>query len=400
MTPMVTRFSVVQCWLSATPIGLRLAVFYAAMFVAMGVHLPFWPVWLKAQGLSDSEIGLVVGVGMGARVIANPLVAHWVERKGQQIYLMRILAAFSVVLCALFTVVDGFWPLLLLSATWLAIFTAIMPLGESITLFTAYARHLDYGRIRLWGSLSFMMASMVGGVFLADHSPAVILWILMSGMILTLISCLLVGGISPSTQSSLHSAAFRQALTDYRYWLFLASASLINASHNIYYSFATLHWQRAGISPTVIGGLWAEAVMAEVLLFAFSNTMVTWLRPVGLLILGGCAAMIRWLILGSSTHLIVLVASQLLHAFTFGAIHIGAMHFLTCAVLPEASARAQAVYGSVSMGAAVGLATMIAGPLYQAIAGKAFHVSAGLAVLGSLLAVQLYRRWHGELLGS
>ncbi|VBB69736.1 Probable 3-phenylpropionic acid transporter  len=379
---------------------MRLGVFYAAIFVAMGVHLPFWPVWLKAQGLSDTEVGLVVGVGMGARVIANPLVAHWVERKGQLIYLMRLLAAVSLILCALFAVVNGFWSLLILSATWLAIFTAIMPLGESLTLFTAYARRLDYGRIRLWGSLSFMMASMVGGVLLADHSPAVILWILMIGMVLTLVACLLIEDIVPSTPSSLHSAAFRQVLADSRYWLFLASASLINASHNIYYSFATLHWQRAGISPIVIGGLWAEAVMAEVLLFAFSNTIVAWLRPIGLLILGGGAAMIRWLVLGSSTHLMVLIAAQLLHAFTFGAIHIGAMHFLTCAVPPEASARAQAVYGSVSMGAAVGLATMVAGPLYQALAGQAFHISAGLAVLGSLLAARLYRRWQGELLGS
>lgn len=397
---MAPRPPTIQVWLPVLPVSLQLALFYTAIFTVIGVYLPFWPVWLKAQGLNDSELGLVIGVSMGARVVANPLVAHLVDRSGQRTNLMRWLAVSSVILCSLFAVIDGFWPMLLLSTVWVGVFTALMPLGENLALLIAYTRRLDYGRIRLWGSLSFVVMSMASGVLLTNHPPAILLALLIVGMVLTVIACLLLQDLPPSSHERLHSVAFQLVMGDSRYWLFLAAASLVSASHNLYYSFATLHWQRAGISSAVIGGLWAEAVVAEIFLFAFSNHVVTWLGPTGLLMLGGGVAMIRWIVLGATTHLMVLVAVQILHAFTFGAIHLGAMHFLTRAVLPEASARAQAVYGSVSMGAAVGLATMVAGPLYQSLEGQAFHVSAGLAALGSLLAVFLHRRWRGGLLGS
>ncbi|KAF0138786.1 MAG: MFS transporter PPP family 3-phenylpropionic acid transporter [Rhodospirillaceae bacterium] len=290
---MAFRFPVVLHRLIQLPVSLQLASYYGASFTVLGVLLPFWPVWLKAKGLSDPELSLVIGVGIGARVIANPLVAHLVDVSGRRTGTMAILAVLSVALCALFTVIEGFWSLLLLSGLWMGVFTAILPLGESLTLLTAYSRHLDYGRIRLWGSLSFIMVAVTSGTVLTGHAPTMFLWLLMAGTVLTLLACLLLEDLPPPARGRADPAAFRRVMADSRCWLFLAAASLVSASHNLYYGFATLHWQHAGLSPLVIGGLWAEAVAAEVLLFAFSSPIVTWLQPTGLMILGSGAAVVR-----------------------------------------------------------------------------------------------------------
>ena len=381
------------------PVGLRLALFYVAIFAVVGIHLPFWPVWLKARGLSDSELGLILGAGLWSRVVVNPIVAHMVDSSGRRTDLMGGLAILSVVLCTLFAVTDGFWPLLMLSAALWAAFAALMLLGENLTLLTASTRRLEYGRIRLWGSLSFILVSMTGGVVLTYQPVALILWIMVASMVLTWGACLLLEEPPSASCDRSDPKAFRRVMMDSRFWLFLLATGVIHASHNIYYGFATLHWQGAGLSSSVIGLLWAEAVLAEVVLFAFSNALVTRLHPTGLLILGGSAAVFRWMVLGSSTHLVVLGLVQILHAFTFGAVHLGAMHFMTRAAPPEASTRVQAFYGSVTMGMATGLAIMAAGPLYHALNARAFYVSVGLAIVGGVTAVFLHHRWHGERLG-
>src|SRR5438477_11606 len=59
---------------------IRLALFYAALFAALGVQLPFLPVWLAAKGLDAATIGLVLAVPLVVRVIVIPLATHAADR--------------------------------------------------------------------------------------------------------------------------------------------------------------------------------------------------------------------------------------------------------------------------------------------------------------------------------
>ena len=56
--------------------AVRLALFYAAFFAVIGIHLPFWPVWLASRGVTPAEIGVLVAVGVSVKVVGNPLIAH------------------------------------------------------------------------------------------------------------------------------------------------------------------------------------------------------------------------------------------------------------------------------------------------------------------------------------
>src|SRR5204863_8498660 len=110
-----------------------------------------------------------------------------------------------------------------------------------------------------------------------------------------------------------------------------------------------------------------------------------------LVVLGAGAAVIRWLAMGFDPPLVLLVPLQLLHALTFGATHLGAMHFIGRVVPGAQAGTAQALYASVTSGIAMGGAMLVAGPLYAAYAGRAYWAMAALAAVGLIASLVLLK---------
>jgi MFS transporter, PPP family, 3-phenylpropionic acid transporter len=178
---------------------------------------------------------------------------------------------------------------------------------------------------------------------------------------------------------------------DIRFWIFVAAASALQASHQVYYGFGTLYWRSLGFSDLTIGFLWAEGVLAEILLFWQGQRFVARFGPVGLMVLGGVAGILRWSLAGVLSWLPFIVALQLLHALTFGASHLGAMHFLSRTMPLSAAASAQSIYAAVSSGLGSGLVMVAAGALYQDYGGGAYLFMTLLSAAGLLGAIRLRR---------
>jgi PPP family 3-phenylpropionic acid transporter len=191
-------------------------------------------------------------------------------------------------------------------------------------------------------------------------------------------------------------AAFGSLLGNRPFMLFLLTVSLLQASHAVYYGFSALHWQAAGHSVATIGWLWAEGVIAEVLLFAAGAVLIRRFGPLGLVRLAAVGGLVRWSVLAATTELWALVAVQTLHALTFGAAHLAIMHFIARNAPPGLSATAQSVYAALSGGLALGLAMFAAGHLYAAWQGGAYVAMAVLSAAGLLLAWSLGRRPPGS----
>jgi PPP family 3-phenylpropionic acid transporter len=153
-----------------------------------------------------------------------------------------------------------------------------------------------------------------------------------------------------------------------------------------------LYWRGLGFSDTAIGALWAEGVMAEIALFWLSAPLVRRFGPLGLMALGGAAGILRWSLIGILPGLAPAALLQLLHAGTFGASHLGAMHFMARTVPPHASASAQSLYAALSSGLGSGLVMLAAGWLYGAYGGDAYPFMALLSAAG-LFGVWRLRRW-------
>ena len=167
---------------------------------------------------------------------------------------------------------------------------------------------------------------------------------------------------------------------------------MIQASHSVYYGFGTLNWKAQGYSETVIGLLWAEGVIAEIILFIFGAHLVRRFGPAKLIILGGMAGALRWSLTASAEGLEMLVILQALHAFTFAATHLGAIYFIARRVPQAVSASAMSLYSAMVMGLALGAAMLISGKLFALYGPAAYQAMAAMATLGTIAAVFLVRR--------
>ena len=372
----------------ARAVSPRLALFYGTAFAAVGVHLPFWPVWLEAQGLSAAEIGLVLAAAFWPRVATNLLIAYQADRLRRRKPLMVGLAAAALVGTALFALAAELWTFLLLSALSGACWAAIGPVGEALALQELARRGISYGRVRLWGSLTFVLAAAGTGHLVERSGAAPVLGLLLGGIALTLLACLLLpesrivdGGAEPPQLAALFQLR--------GFWGFVFAAGLIQVSHALYYGFATLHWRAAGHSGTVVGLLWAEGVVAEILLLACASALFRWLEPHRLLAVAGALTVMRWSVTALGSDLALLVPAQLLHGASFGATYLATMHYLRDHTPPALQASAQAINASLGFALLFGLVTPVAGWLYAAAGGSAFWAMTALALAGTALGAGL-----------
>ncbi|MBM3581922.1 MAG: 3-phenylpropionate MFS transporter [Alphaproteobacteria bacterium] len=369
--------------------AIRLSFFYAAFFVFAGIHLPFWPVWLAAKGIDAEGIALIIAAGIVVKVAVNPLIAHFADRSGARRPIMLALVLGASMVFAAFFVAEGFTAILLVNLLFLALWAPVMPLGESLTLLAARAGDFDYGRVRLWGSIAFVAAAAGSGAWLAGRPGETVLALLVPAM------ALVVGAVAAVPDARAPAAVGRPAalelLGDRPFLAMLLACSLVQASHAAYYAFGTLHWRAAGHSETVIGALWAEGVIAEIILFAFGPAVLRRISPSALVALAGAAGIIRWTAVAASEALPVLIVTQALHAFTFGAAHLGAIHFIAQRVSPSVSATAQSYYSATVMGLGLGIAVYAVGPLYAASSAVAFLAMVALSAAALVPALILVR---------
>ena len=378
--------------MSPSSAALRLGAYYAALFVAVGIHIPFWPLWLQDRGLSPSEIGLVAAAGYLTRILASPVIGHMADHGGERRLLMVRLALAAAVIWLLFPLMDGFTAILVLSVIAIFPFAGLIPLGDTLAMMVVSRHGLDYGRARLWGSLAFIMAATLLGKALESRPISMLPWLMAAALLLTAASCRTL----PDLKVPRHEGkppSLRPVLLNPLFLLFVGTAALNQMAHTVYYAFATIHWKAAGLSDMVIGLLWSEGVVAEIVLFAVSNRVVARFGPAALLLAAALGGILRWLILGSTAFLPLVALAQLLHAATFGCAHLGAIHFITRAVPQGLSARTQGIFAAIAVGLAPGLITPFSGRLYESSGDGSFLAMAGLSALSALLAWALMRRW-------
>ncbi len=385
----------------ARALVVRLSAFYAIYFLVAGVLAPFWPMFLDGRGLDAAQIGLLLGVNLWARTIAGPLAARLADatRNGRAV-IMGCAATALVAAIGLFGV-ETYAAIFVLSSLFYFLLSGIMPLVEAITL-RATDAHRGYGRVRLWGSLSFVSAALVSGLVLEFYgrlSPNTVLWLVVATMALVVLSTPVLPHLNAPRSASSHGG-FRTLMTSRSFLLMLAAAGLIHGAHAVQFGFGSLHWKAAGHSDWLIGVLWAESVLTEILLFAFGGRLVERLGASRLLMIAGVLGCVRWAALGASTELWVIVPAQLLHAANFGAMHLGAMLYIARAVPPGFANMAQSLYSGITVGAIMGGAMLLAGVLYDTDPSAAFWSASAMSLAGAGAALLLALAWRGRVIGT
>jgi len=324
----------------------RLALFYAAYFVVTGIVLPFWPTWLESRGLGAQQIGVLLALGSWGKLIGNPLFTRVADRIGDIKRPLVLITAAALVSYVLFALAHGFWSLFIVTLLAAICLSSIMPLGDGLAMGMVARYGLHYGRVRLWGSLSFIAAGAGAGWLLTGRSADLVLPLVIASISVTLVCCMALPDAGAPAQRT--GAGGLALLANRHFILFVAASGLIQSSHSVLYGFGTLHWLAAGHDKDTIGLLWAAGVVAEVVLFAVGRGAVVRIGPIRLLLLAGLAGILRWTVAAFTTDLAALALIQLLHGLTFGAAHLAAMYYLMRVVPPGLAATAQGVYGAIA----------------------------------------------------
>jgi len=371
---------------SSSSFAWRLAVFYAALFTALGVQLPFLPVWLAARGLDADTIGVVLALPMIVRVFAIPIATRSADRHDALRLAIAIAAALGVLGYGALAFAQGTAVIAIVFALASVAYTPIMPLADAYALRGLSLVGRAYGPVRLWGSAAFIAGSLGAGVLL-DFMPARdLIWLLVAAIVVTAAMGLALAPLAPREVSSRArpASSARALLRDPAFLTAAAAASLIQASHAVYYGFSALAWQAAGLDGAAIGALWGLAVVAEIVLFAVSARLS--LAPATLLTAGAAGAAVRWAAMALDPPTALLPPLQCLHALSFGATHLGALGCVARAAPAEFGATAQG-YLAVALGLVMAAAMGISGVLYARSQSLAYGAMALAAVLGGLFAL-------------
>ncbi|MGA0871176.1 MAG: MFS transporter, partial [Planctomycetota bacterium] len=215
---------------------LRFAAFYIALFAVLGAWVPFWPLWLASRGATDTEIGLLVGLGIVARTTATPWCASRADRSGRRHVWVFGLGAASAMLFAPFFWAHGFAALAALSVAFGFVYPPLIPLGDSMCSLQARRQAaFDYGRVRSFGSLSFLATALLVGELLPGRSVDLVYAVILGALIATAAASLLLptlhdAGAEPHDTPTARRP-FRTLLANRTFVLVLGAPGLIQASH-------------------------------------------------------------------------------------------------------------------------------------------------------------------------
>ena len=363
--------------------GVRVALFFAALFAASAVNTAFLPLWFSDRGLSAAAIGQILGFASLLRVFAGPSWGTLADRIGRRRPVMLAAGTAASMAALLYLPLHGFMPLLLVAAAQGIAGSALNPLIDSLALALARAQRMEYGPVRSIGSIAYMAASAGAGWLLSVMGTWLVPWLLAASYG----AATAVTPFLPEAASRAVPRAFAglRLLANRPFRLAVLASALIQGAHAAYYGFAPLYWRSQGMSDAVIGLLMAEAIVAEVALFAWGRRLIERLGPTGLTACAAAASAFRWSVTALAPPLAVLAAVQLLHAATFAMQHLSAMLVLSRAVPPERAATAQALHSALGYGAPGGLLMLLAGFLYARFGGMAFLAMA--AIGGSALVL-------------
>lgn len=355
-------------------------------FAALGLFLPFWPLFLAHRGFGATDIGVLMGVYAGLRIIGPPAFAHWADAPGRRVPALKLAGFLSLACVVAFHYLGSFITFALLLGAFSALWNGLMPIYDALVLDRVGADAGRYGLLRLWGSLGFIATALGAGLLLDGEGMARLPWLLAACVAMTCV--LLMGLRSRGAPAGARRGPLWQSLRDRRVQALLLVSFLMLLSHGAYYGFFSLYLERYGYSRSVIGMLWSLGVAAEILVFLMAARLTRRYHLTTLLSASLAATVLRWAMLAAwpESALVVTIA-QCLHLASFGLFHL-CMVTLTRQLFPaEVSATAQALHTSVGYGAGGMLGAIASGYLWRDLGPQAPFVAAtAIAALGWLVS--------------
>lgn len=376
------------------PTHWRLSAWYFFYFAYIGAFAPYFALYLQSLDFSAADIGMLMAAGPVMR-LAAPAFWGWLsDRSGRRVPIIRFSAALTSLAFVVFFFVGGFWAVLVGIGLTFFFWTAAHPLVEALTLDHLHGRTEEYGRIRLWGSVGFVVTVLGVGALLDVQSLDSLLWVCL-GLLLGVLASALSLSEAGERPAERPAPPLRLGLRRGEVVALLAACFFMSAAHGPLYVFFSIHLVDHGYGKTVVGALWSLGVIAEIGVFIWMPRLMRRYSLRAILLASFALAVLRFLLIGWQVESVtLLLAAQIMHGATFGAYHAAAVAALNHWFPSQQQGRVQALYGSISFGAGGMLGNLLAGEAWGALgAGWTYTLGSAFAVIGGLL---IWRGMHAD----
>jgi PPP family 3-phenylpropionic acid transporter len=364
----------------------RLSSFYFFYFAFVGAFSPYWSLYLKSLDFSASEIGILMSLLLATRIFAPTLWGWLADRSGKRVVIVRVAAALS--LASYFGVFFGvsFWWMFAVMAFISFFWSASLPLVEATTLSHLGDSASSYGRVRLWGSIGFIVAVIGIGYVLDVAEVRILLWLVLGLMV----GIVIFSRHIPEAESVTHHTdrqPARQILKRPEVASLFAACFLMAAAHGPYYTFYSLYLVEHDYSKGAIGWLWALGVICEIAVFIGMPRIMQRFSLPQILGASFLLAVIRFLLIGWLVNSVAAILfAQMLHAATFGSYHAAAVAAIHHFFRGRHQAKGQALYTSLTFGAGGTFGALMSGYAWDFLgASLTFSMASLFALFGLLL---------------
>ena len=368
----------------------RLSRFYFFYYFFVGSFVPYWGIYLQSENFSPSSIGILLSLFQISRIVAPNFWGWLADHTGHRVKWIKLTSFLGLIgFIGVFWAKGFFWIFLVMSA--LSLFTSsTLPLAESLTLAHLATTDGHYSRIRLWGSIGFIVASLFLGYLIDLQGINILLWVLL----ITQAIIFFLSNTIPEAKEIHHKK------NDLSIWKIIKTPSVVAlligctlmvSAHGVLYNFYSIYLKEHGYTSATIGWLWAVGVICEIFIFMLMPKILRRYSLKTILLISLFLGVIRFILIGASPdHFYLLLIAQMFHAATFGSFHAASIEVIAYFFKGRNQSRGQAIYNSVAYGIGGTIGGLGGGYLIQYLGGQLGFMIAAISPLIGFIVI-----WYG-----
>ncbi len=349
---------------------------YFLYFGVMGIILPYFNLYCFHIGFNGYQIGVLSALRTGAITVFPLLWGVLADRSKTRRSIFILCNFISATIWVFFLYTTDYMLMVIITIFHGVFHSPIISFLEAFTMDLLEKEKKAYGRVRVWGTISFILVATFVGLLVDIYPLKIILALVLAGSILQAIISIRIPDVVPVIKDSYvtGSKVFLKMPTV----VFLSCAFLMLVSHGAYYGFFSIHLESLGYGNTFIGAAWALASVSEILVMVKSKSIFKRFSLENVLVFSFAIASIRWFTLSFVSSPFAILLSQTFHAITYGTFHMASILYIDRLVPDEAKTFGQALNNAVTYGLGMMVGFFLSGYFFENFGSSFLFVSSAL----------------------
>jgi len=362
------------------PFKFVIASQYFIYFGVMGIFLPYFNLYCYHLNFSGFQIGTLSALRSVVMIMFTLIWSVLADRLQIRKPLYILCNFISTMIWAFFFFATDFKAMLVITIFYAVFYAPIISFLEAFTMDVLGLEKKSYGRLRVWGSMAFIITVIVLGRIIDLYSVEIIIALIFCGSLIQAAVSTKIPDVRIKKDASFTLQA--KVLLKKRVGVFLFCAFLMLVSHATYYGFFSIHLENMGYGNTFIGIAWALATISEVMVMIKSDWIFKRFSMENVLVFSFMVAALRWFAFFWAKSPPAILLLQMLHALTYGTFHVASILYIDALAPAETKTLGQAANNAVTYGLGLMVGFFVSGYFFESLGSFGLFFTSGFIALG------------------